>query len=407
MDVLSRIALILAVTFAGLADARAYSGPWCKVQTHVHSFRDDGKTHPEVALAYYRALGYKLTSLTHHWPEWQTHTAIQWAHDGGSLDAANQEYVRQLPDRMGFGDSGDGGGTLYALPSHDEMKAFFELELPSQVPDGGVMFVTPGQEMTPSGAFTRGHVLGLGLAAPVTTVVSGASYAVTYDASVQRLRDAGVAPESGITEPITIIAHPNWYDAGIAVDFRHLDVQGIEIYSGHSHTLPHGGGPSQMSPPAVRVTWDQINQWRITQGLPLVWGFASDDMHDHYALYPTSPHRAWIEVECDASPTEAELLLTIEAGGFFATTGVELSEYTVSTGAGGETCLTVTPADSRARVTVLGILRDTTPPVPWRVVTSARGGVSNVCPNRGTFGLARVEIFDTRGRKAWTQHVQL
>lgn len=406
---LNRVLVVLAVLGFALAfcrGARAYSGPWCKVQTHVHSLRDDGDTHPEVALARYRNAGFRLVVMTHHWPEWQTHTAMQWTHDGGPLDAPNAEYVAQLPDRMGFGDSGDGGGTLYALPSHDEMKAFFELTLPSQVPDGGKMFVGPGQEATPSGTYTRAHVLGFPLAAPVTIPASGTSYAATYDASVAVLRDAGVAPEAGVSAPLTVVAHPNWYDAGLAIDLRHLDIKGIEIYSGHSHVLPHGGGPEQMSPPAVRVTWDLVNQWRLAQGLPLVSAYAADDAHDYYDEHGVArPLRAWIMVECDATPTEAELYQAMEAGSHYATTGATLTEYTVTT-TNGARCITVTPSGSRDRVRIVGILRDSTAAVPWREVANVRGTITS-CPNPGTFGLARAEIYSTTGGRAWTQHVRL
>lgn len=406
MDQLSRALVVVAVMgciVAMCSGAHAYSGQWCKAQYHVHSFRDDGNTHPEVALERYRAQGYALASLTHHWPDWQTAIGIQWAHDGGSLDAATAEYVAQLPDRPGIADSGDGGGWIYRVPTHDEIKAYFEGPR-----DGGPFIVTAGQEGTPSGTYTRAHVLGLGLAAPVSVPASGVNYAATFDATVSVLRDAGAAAEAGITTPITVVAHPNWYDAGLAADLRHLDIQGIEIYSGHSHTLPHGGGPDQMTPPAVRVTWDLINRWRLTQGLPLVWGFASDDAHDYYGstVYPRAPNRAWVAVECDASPTEAELLLATEAGEFYASTGATLTEYTVTT-SNGARCLTVTAAGARDRVRVIGVLRDDAATVPWREITSARGGVTEVCPNPGTFGLARVEVFAATGGRAWTQHVRL
>ena len=397
---------VLGCVLALCSGAQAYSGPWCKVQTHVHSIRDDGNTHPEVALARYRNAGYSLAVMTHHWPDWASPLAIQWAHDGGSLDAMNTEYVAQLPDRIGYGDSGDGGGWLYRVPTHAEIKDYFESTLPSLVPDGGQMLVGPGQEGTPSGTYTRAHVLAFPLAAPVAVPASGVSYAATYDATVAVLRDAGVAPESGVLEPLTVVAHPNWYDAGIAADLRHLDIQGIEIYSGHSHTLPHGGGASQMSPPAVRVTWDLVNQWRLVQGMSLVYGYASDDAHDYYGspIYPRAPLKAWVMVECDASPTEAELYEAMAAGQHYATTGSTLTEYTVST-SGGARCLTVT-AGARDRIRVLGVLRDSSATVPWREVASARGTITS-CPNPGTFGLARAEVYSTTGGRAWTQHVRL
>lgn len=405
MDKLSRILVALVALYA-LAfgrGAQAYSGPWHKGQFHLHTWWDDGNTFPEVAIERYRAAGFAIVGWTDHYHLHTSDTAVQWGHDGGSLDASVAEYVAQLPDRLETGDSGDGGGWLYKLRRFANTKWFFEQERDASTR----VFVTSAQELTPLAieSNNRAHVVVIGHAMTVTAE-GGATSTAVYDAAVSRARDMGVAPESGLAAPLTIVAHPNWNDAGLAPDIRHLDVQGIEIYSGHSHTLPHGGGPSQMTPPAARVTWDLVDQWRLAQGLPLVYAFAGDDAHDYYGVGPRQPFKAWVEIEASASPTEDELLSALEAGAFFATTGARPASYSVST-VNGARCLSIAAGNARDRVTVYGVLRDTGYAVPTRVVATGRGSLATVCPNPGTFGLARWEIRDVNGKWAWGQHVRV
>jgi hypothetical protein len=77
--------------------------------------------------------------------------------------------------------------------------------------------------------------------------------------------------------------------------------------------------------------WDHINIAYLQNSKPLIFGIATDDAH-HYHLKGnkwSNAGRGWVVVQAD-SLNPKSLIVAMEAGDFYASTGVELKELTWS-----------------------------------------------------------------------------
>jgi hypothetical protein len=133
---------------------------------------------------------------------------------------------------------------------------------------------------------------------------------------------------------------------------------------------------------SVEQRWDTL----LATGAK-VWAVASDDAH-HYPTGKYPPGGGWIRVDADRS---AESLMTaLRDGRFYASTGIELREWSVS-------------SDDQLIVEVSG---ETSPPllevfVDGQRVASQRGRrISWPVPAEGR---VRVSVRADDGRSAWTQ----
>ena len=120
------------------------------------------------------------------------------------------------------------------------------------------------------------------------------------------------------------INHPN-FGYAITLDDM-ISLQGerfFEVYNGHPsvHNL---GDSAHMS---TERMWDLINASYIENQKPLMYGLATDDSH-HYHVQDSkwsNAGRGWIMVRAD-SLTPGSLIAAMEAGEFYASTGVELKK---------------------------------------------------------------------------------
>ncbi|MEZ4905637.1 MAG: hypothetical protein R2822_29680 [Spirosomataceae bacterium] len=72
--------------------------------------------------------------------------------------------------------------------------------------------------------------------------------------------------------------------------------------------------------------WDKINTHFLQQGRPLMYGLATDDSHNYqfFGLEYSNTGRGWVMVNAPELSPRA-LIEALEAGRFYATTGVELA----------------------------------------------------------------------------------
>jgi hypothetical protein len=163
----------------------------------------------------------------------------------------------------------------------------------------------------------------------------------------------------------------------------------FEIFNGHPLVNNLGGG----GVPGLEEVWDTI----LTSGT-LLYGIAVDDAH--YFKQPGNPDvpgpgRGWVVVR--APRLEARTLVeALERGDFYASTGVELTEYHATT---KQVTVTVKPrADAKYRIQFIGkdgrVLREVTE-------SSATYDI------RGDEGYVRAKIIESNGRYAWCQPIQV
>jgi hypothetical protein len=238
--------------------------------------------------------------------------------------------------------------------------------------------VISGQEVTGSFEGKPVHVNGINLTR-VVLPVKGTSVFDVLQRDVDAVREAGAVPQ---------INHPN-FGWGLTVDdvTRVERARLMEIWNGHPTVNNLGGGGS----PSAEQIWDAaLNTGRV------LFGVAADDSHYFKRIgdraAPTPGH-GWVVVRAPRLDAAA-IAEALDRGDFYASTGVELTDYQAT-----DRQMTVTirvAGQSRYRVVFVGdggrVLAET---VENPAVYTFRGGERYV----------RARVIESNGAMAWTQPV--
>ena len=236
----------------------------------------------------------------------------------------------------------------------------------------------PGEEVSSSYESHPVHVNGLnlrGLVDPRT----GETLVVTIQNNVDAIRQVDGVPH---------INHPNYGWAFGAEELAQIENDRLlEIYNGAPAVHNEGGGGY----PSLEEIWDVL----LTGG-KRIYGIAVDDAHHfqgEFSADRANPGRGWIAVRA-RSLHAPEVMRQLEAGQFYASTGVELSD--------------VVTENDRLEVYVAprGNFRYTTTFIGsgGRVlaVSSENPAVYKL---QGREGYVRAKVVDSRGDAAWVQPV--
>jgi hypothetical protein len=233
-----------------------------------------------------------------------------------------------------------------------------------------------GEEVTDTFAGKPLHLNGLNLSRLVTPQ-GGATLVETLQRDVDAIRAADGAPH---------INHPNFRWAITAEELTAVRRNKLfEIFNGHPQVNNLGGG----GVPGLEEVWDQI----LSSG-QLIYGIAVDDAHHFKRPWdPTAsrPGRGWVVVRAPRLDAR-EIVLALERGDFYASTGVTLKDVTA---APGSLTVTIAPtAFSKYRVQFVG-----------------RGGkvLAETIDNPATYafkggeGYVRARVIESNGAMAWVQ----
>ena len=236
--------------------------------------------------------------------------------------------------------------------------------------------VIKGEEVTDTFAGKALHINGLDVSATVPPQ-GGTSVVDVLQRNVDAIRKVDGIPH---------INHPNFRWAVTADDLRRVhNNKLIEIYNGHPQTNNLGGG----GVPGMEEAWDAI----LSEGI-LLYGIAVDDAHvfkDPGNPDVAGPGRGWVAVR--AARLEARAILeAMERGDFYASTGVELSDYD-------------------ATATTISIAVKPTPFSKYRIQFIGKGGrvlsertdASATYEIKGDEGYVRARVLESNGRMAWAQ----
>ena len=236
--------------------------------------------------------------------------------------------------------------------------------------------IVRGEEVTSRFETKPIHVNGLGVTRMVPAQ-TGSSVLETVQRSVDAIRAAEGVPH---------INHPNFGWSISADELAQVRNNKLfEVFNGHPMVNNVGGGGVA----GLEEAWDAI----LTKGV-LLYGLAVDDAH-HFKRpedrEASRPGQGWIYVRA-ARLTAPELLAAIERGDFYASTGVELSEYAVT-----RESITITVREK--------------PWAKYRVQFIGRGGrvLKEVLSSpaqydlTGTEGYVRAKVIESSGFVAWTQ----
>jgi hypothetical protein len=222
------------------------------------------------------------------------------------------------------------------------------------------------------------HVNALDLKA-VIEPWNGSEAADTVQRNVDRIRDAGAVPH---------VNHPNFRWALTAQDLLRVSrYRLLEIWNGHPHVHNEGGGER----PGLEAVWDEL----LGAG-QVVYGIAVDDAHHfagEFAADRSNPGRGWIAVR--ASRLEPKVLMqALEAGEFYASTGVTLREVR----ADRESLAVAIAAEGDFRYTTRFV-------GPGGAVLATCGELECAYRFGGRETYVRATVTDSAGRKAWVQPV--
>jgi hypothetical protein len=239
--------------------------------------------------------------------------------------------------------------------------------------------VISGQEVTDRSEEKPIHSNGLGL----TKVVMPSKLATKVESlqkNIDNIRAAGGIPQ---------LNHPNFGWALSAAEIKQLKgLRLMEIYNGHPMVNNMGGGSGF---PSAEAIWDEL----LTSGMT-IYAIGDDDVHQLQSkgeAIEALPGQAWIYVRAKELSSTA-ILSAIDNGDFYASTGVEMSEYKADK---TEVSIKVKATNfSKYRIQFIGsggkILQETSEP-------------NAVYKIKGNEGYVRAKILESNGKLAWTQPV--
>jgi len=240
--------------------------------------------------------------------------------------------------------------------------------------------VIKGEEVTDRYEDKSLHINGLDVNA-VVPPQGGSSVVDVLQRNVDAIRRANGIPH---------INHPSFRWSITAPELQQVRNNRLfEIFNGHPQVNNTGGG----GVPGLEEAWDAI----LTDGT-LLYGIAVDDAHVFKAPGNpdvAGPGRGWVAVR--APRLEARALLdALERGDFYASTGVELSDYRATT---RQIAITVkATAFSKYRIQFIGkgghVLREVTEPAATYEI-------------RGNEGYVRARVLESNGRVAWAQPIMV
>jgi len=241
--------------------------------------------------------------------------------------------------------------------------------------DGGGMVLIPGEEVTDRLPKRPLHVNALGVLFSVKPQ-RGATPAEVLQRDVDAVWEAG---------GVAAINHPNFGWAFGVDELMKLErVSLLEIASGHPYVNMQG-------PPSVEEMWDQL----LTAG-KRVYAIAVDDSHHLQHSLDTDiapPGKAWIVVRVNERTPDA-ILGAIELGDFYASTGVEITDYGFS--AQSVTLCVREKNLAHYRVQFIG--------ANGRVLQETAGSGATYA-FRGDEPYVRAKVIDSNGRMAWLQPI--
>ncbi len=144
--------------------------------------------------------------------------------------------------------------------------------------------------------------------------------------TIQNNVNAVIAQRERTRQPMIVhLNHPNFGWGVTAEDLAPVrGEQFFEVYNGHPGVNNNGDDTHA----SCERIWDIINTKRLTElHLPLLFGLATDDGHRYHKIpsRASEPGRGWVMVLA-AQLTPASLIESLEAGRFYASSGVTLEK---------------------------------------------------------------------------------
>jgi hypothetical protein len=284
--------------------------PWQKGNLHTHTYWSDGDGFPEMVLDWYKSHDYQFIALSEHNIIASTE---KWKKIPKSMiyEQAFEDYLKKYgEDWVEY--KKDSTGISVKLKTESEYKQLFEEE--------GKFAIITAQEITDGYGGKPLHMN----ATNVQELIQprhGNSVAETMQNNIDAVLEQRVSTGVPIMPHIN---HPNFGWAVTVEDMKSLRGERFfEVFNGHPQVHNYGDSARM----GMEEMWDQINIAYLNRNQPLMYGIATDDSHNYHLFggqYSNSG-RGWVMVQ--SKPLDPKSIIeTMEAGNFYASTGVTLKE---------------------------------------------------------------------------------
>ena len=293
-----------------VAKINAQEEKWYKGNLHTHSYWSDGDEFPEMIMQWYKDHDYQFVALSDHNIIAEGVKAKTITEDKLYLKAFKKYLRKYGKDWVTYREIEN--GFQVQLKTLEEFRPLFE------EPEKFMIF--KAEEVT---SYLDDKAVHMG-AINIDSVIEPKK-GTTIVELIQNNLDAIKEHEEEIDKPVMQhLNHPNFTYAITADDIIQLDGERFfEVFNGHPYVNNYGDSIHD----STEKMWDQVNIAYHSMDKPLLLGIATDDSH-HYHKFGSkwsNAGRGWIEVRAkELSPNN--IINALEAGDFYASTGVELKE---------------------------------------------------------------------------------
>jgi hypothetical protein len=288
---------------------------WYRGNLHTHSLWSDGDNYLEMIADWYKTHDYDFLCFTDH--------NILATNKDRWVDIAKKntgsDALKKLKER--FPDwteerTVDGRTEV-------RLKTFLEVSAKLAVP--GEFLLIQGEEITDRFGRFPIHMNASNIQSAIPPLHGESVYE-----TMQNNVNAVIAQRERTKKPILMhLNHPNFGYGVTAEDLMRVrGEQFFEVYNGHPGVNNRGDGQHA----SCERMWDIILTKRLAElGLPVMYGLATDDGHKYHNIpsRASEPGRGWVEVLC-AELTPAALILAMEQGDFYSSSGVKLKRVSSS-----------------------------------------------------------------------------
>ncbi|MBR9997596.1 MAG: histidinol-phosphatase [Cyclobacteriaceae bacterium] len=304
--------LALLITLMGCGEKKSSTTKqWYKGNLHTHSYWSDGDEFPEMIMDWYKSNGYHLVALSDHniLAEGEKWIPIR-------QDSVYQQAFREYLDSYGLDWVDHKTDSLNQL--HVKLKTLEEYRGLYEEKEN--FLIIQSEEISDHFGNKPLHINATNIQKKIDPMGGNSVVEV-----LQNNIDEVIRQRDELNIPmIPHINHPNFGHAITLEDMIALrNEKFFEVYNGHP-AVNNSGDSVHMS---TERMWDLINIAYIKNGQPLMYGLATDDSH-HYHVKGSqwsNAGRGWILVQAD-SLNPASLIGAMEAGRFYASTGVVLND---------------------------------------------------------------------------------
>ncbi len=318
-----RCAVGLVVLLLASLTLRAGQPQWYKGNTHAHSVWSDGSHLPEQVADWYKQHGYQFLVLTDHnvvaqGERWRTVSSQVM---GPALERFGRDWFQIRPAAPAK--STKPTSPTAAAPAATRMEVLLKTlaEVQSKFQEPGKFLLIGGEEFTDSAEGLPLHLCMLNVQQVLLPRKPRPDNRKMAAALAGDLKDIQEAARGQSSPMLVQINHPNFGYALTAEDLVEAPAQFVEIVNAHP-SVNNEGDKDHVS---VMRMWDIANTIRIHQHRAPLYGIGSDDEHSMAPPSGAYPGRAWIMVRSAALTVES-LFAAMQAGDFYASTGVTLAE---------------------------------------------------------------------------------